>query len=689
MSTNLKDTFGFSSGNINTGNSGEGWGINTSTFFSLVGKTYFVSPQNGIIIDLNDLVYMNPIEKVDFLADASNFNQKYIKIIQEDNLVYVIPNAKKIQDDNYPNDIFLLPIFVTYNGRDDIVNVLIDLNSSNQPTEKYDLTYGDMFYKIPLNTLVKNSTMYTDLELMDNFNITYINGIQPEILNVNSNILHDGYLDTNYIKDIFNPKIDYSYMINGNTGTGQIFFTNHLINSKQDILIHDIVVEISPINGALFDIKEYATGNTENLVILSCDQISRNTNSFNLEFVEHFISIVPNTYEMFKLEVPEIFKYKLAYSTPTSRGIFNIDIIVDPTIIENIPETLNGLLPIVSNKNFILSDGYFTNGKYLNIESMLGNRVFDPLNKPRVSLLLNNDLNININNIETPNIFSTKNEKIIKESVNIKFEFSPIGTTPLNYSAKIDFSDDKILYKENFEVNEMTFEVSPDYKNNLNLFDYIIVNSDQYKNLTFEIISESGEVFDYATDPIQLISVRDNFIKPFLDETISTNIPIELISKIKVKLPTYKNMDTKDDYDRIIGYREIPYTIKVSPTPVDNDFVRLEDIKIYLDKLLMLDINNKTSGILHYVKDTSKITEVRIHPDTNIEVDHITTPDQLNSVFTHITVNSTNNDLSIQWSPLLSPLVQNTKIVLEIDYTDKNTQVSTQLQTIYFLNKGI
>ena len=83
----LNSISGFSQGafsTVNTGLIGNGWGMNTSTYFTTKNTQEFtdyeISSTGGLSLDLYNLFEMYPIEKINFTADFSEFSSLYSRV---------------------------------------------------------------------------------------------------------------------------------------------------------------------------------------------------------------------------------------------------------------------------------------------------------------------------------------------------------------------------------------------------------------------------------------------------------------------------------------------------------------------------------------------------------------------------------------------------------------------------------
>lgn len=660
----LSQSYGFSSGDINTGSAGNGWGTNSQTYFNVVDKIYGMNPTTGLVIDLYDTILMNPFERVDFLADVTYFNQNYIKVIQDSNLVYIIPNGPKILNDNFDlNSIIPLPVIINYNNVEYICTIQIGFVSDIIKPE-YNLTYEFLNYKIPLTTLFAGCST-TDVSILETLKIKYINGIDPVTKNIPVELLvKDGHLNLEIISGIVDPEIVYTIDSNGIFETGTIRFINKIDGYKPETEVQDFQVTINPCNGQFIDIHEYSTGDKFGIELFEGGLVRPATNTFKINTVGQFISIIPNTAEIQKLDTIQTFNIKYMFATARTKGVFNLTIVVDPAKVVYPQSIIDSVVPNAGNKKIILSNGQLTFGKPLDISPLLSNRKFDPLNNFRI-ISVQGDQNVSFNNVDGPHIFNTG--PVTGGVLTITYEFNNI-----TYTSELQITKETRLYREPFEIIPINFNISPNYFNSVNIFDHIQIEASQYKNLKIEIDNPGN--FTQATYPAELIA-------PFDTITTSTS------GIIKVTNPTtFTNMSNTDGYNRPIGYREIPYYINVLSSPGPVDYIVTEDIIFYLDNLSVIETFDTALNMYHYLSNYSKITDVKLHSDTTADIifgvaASNPTPDKL-------AILKTTNGLVFQYGSGTKPL-PNTKVILEIEYLTNDGSKLTYFQTIKFLLKGI
>ena len=559
----LDTSYGFTSGDLNTGLAGGGWGVNTSIFFQVEDNKEFILPHTGgLVIDLYSLVYMNPVEKIDFLVDFSAIDLNYIEVKQDKNLLYLVPNTSKILEDNYLGNIFLVNVeLIGSNGSNKNINILINyIIESTEGSNNYSIIYNNMDYKIPLKCFLKNSSSFNDTDL-ETLQIKYINGLTPDNFNIDTSaLIAGGTFNVSEIDTILNPSIDWEYNINNNIYKGNLKFINIVENLVPETQISNIPIYITPINGSLFDVKKYVTGDTQNLKIKSVGEVLPLTTAFKVENIGHYISIIPNTKEFFKLETSQVFIQKYIFETNVVRGVFDLYITANPKAIANTQSILNALVPQPKTAELILTNnkleaGYYDTFKGINLEPLLGNRVFDPLNPIKISF--KNPANgLQLNSVNGPRLFSDPNNtSVIPTDIYFEIIYNN-GIVPYTNS-NIKISEDKVLYREPFSVAPISLYVTKNNSESTNIFDYITAPKNYLDNMEIESLDKNLLFNITGTDFIS--------VNPTLFQSTSTFKGPEtktIETSITVKNPKiFTNAANKDDFGNIIGLRTIPVTI--------------------------------------------------------------------------------------------------------------------------------
>ena len=687
MGSILDGSYGFCSGNLNTGEAGKGWGINTSIYFQVVtDRVYTLTHTGGLVIDLYSLVYMNPMEKIDFLIDSSMIDQKYISVTQENNLVYLIPNTQAILEDNYISNKFKINVeMVGSNGSNSNVNITIDyVQTYVAGSNSYEIIYNALDYKIPLTTLLLNSSDFTQAEL-NTINIKFINGIPYSNTGL-ENLISNDSIDTSVIAGLVNPVIDYEFDINDNIYSGTLKFMNFIQETIPETQLSMVQSYITPVNGDFIDVKKFVTGDTYNLMIKPAGSMNKDTKAFKIETCGHYISIIPNTVEAFKLTNTEIFTQKFVYETDRSRGVFDLNITMNPKALNNSPTVLDSLVPIIKNITLTISNKLLQAGTPgINLEPLLGNRIFDPSNPVKIGFgdNGNNVQSLRITNVNGPHLYQDDSNSGLPSSIKLNFVYN--DNTILNTAIKnITFEDDKILVRDPFEVAPMIFNVTKNSCKFDNVFNYITVNKSELKHITIEHIDST--LLDNVTNT-DLVTV-----KPLLYRSTPTFAGPEdhvIETEIVVKNNnTFIDPNHKDDFGNIIGYRKIPVTINfisdLNSNITDTDlvfntikmrFINTPDFKFeYSNYIQNIDVANIKNGV-------TKFTNISLDSSSTIQCEIIQDEDG--------TKNYT-KDYGILWNNagyfLLGNIqnsgIPNPKIVLKIEYLNSNNETKTYFQTI-------
>ena len=686
MSTYLNGSFGYSAGaftTYNTGQSGKGWGINTSNFMEIIqDKTYQLSHLGGLVIDLYSLIYMNPFEEFDFLVDIP-LNQDYFEINQIGNLIFIIPNSSKIIDDNFKDELFIVNVdLVGKNGTTKTESFNIDYKKNNPEAiqiENIELTYKELNFDIPLINLINIDNQF---EISKRLFPTHINGIPLNLTNISvDELIQNESIKTSKLSNYYNPVIQMKYESYGITFNFKITLKNSMDNKKPETLIEDIYVEINQANGELIDVKEHVFGNTEFLIIKEIS-VQPTNELFNMEVCGHFINLFPNTLNIIKLSGPKIIYKKFMYQTNNCKGVFDLIISIDPSTTYKDELSLTGLVPNIKDISITLTNGKFYGHEYLNIENLLGNRIYSDT-KPRLTILEPVE-NLEAVNVGGPKLYIPYDKAIVVPSI-IKLELS-YGTKTFIINLKVE--DDKVLYKEPLDMSSMVFKISKNQKTTLNIYDYIFANNDQYENLNIKI-ADASKFVTYGTYPTQIIAPKDDLLTGITEITTVTGI-------ITIYTPSYIGNNNFDDYGNIIGLREIPYSIIIDPDDTLIDSLNVETVNIYLDNLNYIEYYSAAYRPLGNLRDLTKIQSVTVDPlttITDIEYCNGTLPDPNLPKTLSITVNE-NKTFSIFWikpselSRYLT-LMAGTKLVLKIEYLDNNNAVATYFQIFNILKKHI
>lgn len=574
MSSILSNSLGFTPGafsTLNTGIAGQGWGINTATFFEPVQNTVFnISHRGGIVIDLYSLILMNPFEKIDFLIDIS-MNVTYFNITQSDNLIFICPKTNKILKDNLPDGLFNgQAICVKADGQTFNINFKVKFKRENlSGPNVYNLNYIDNVHKIPLSTFVKESSI-DDTTLTQKFSIIAINGQVPSIDSTSA--IADGLIDLTKLSlgTDCSVTLKYNDTTLGSRYEFKLNLANHIDGEQQETKIRDISINITPIDGTIFDIKDHVSGDTRGLICT--DMSTPQLLPFKFQVCGSLVGITPITEDAIAILVNKTYIKKMSYKTNNSQGVFNIIITLNTTNTYRDLAALKKLEPVAKHVLFTVTDNNFTDGEYFNFEALLGNRIFNDI-IPVVSVT---DTNLEVSQVGGANIRST-GTITTPHTINVKFSTSPgqYGLDPnvTIYSSTISLISDDVPYKEPFDVSPIVFEVSKNYGPPKNLFDYISAPANYYKDLTFT--DKGGNLFIVPFTQIAAPS-----ISLYSDKTISSGV---FNGVIEVKHTSYVNDSTIDDLGNIIGYREIPYTINFINKPYNSNSIEVSNIKIYLD----------------------------------------------------------------------------------------------------------
>lgn len=683
MSSYLHNSLGFTSGAfniLNTGESGKGWGVNTATFFEpVINKIFNLSQRGGIIIDFYSLVNMNPFEKLDFLIDIP-INNNYFSIIRSNNLLFIYPKTSKIIEDNFPDTEFDCSVICTIEGGKSLpINFKILFKKELQigPME-YKLNFTENDHKIPLCVFVKEVSS-EDGQIGSKFSIISINGNTPPI---------DSYLA------IINDNLDLTKLSIGSGATIVLKFEdtilgvyyefkleliNRLIGEQLETKVLDIFIEITPIDGIVFDIKDYVSGDTRNLI---CNDVSSIANlPFKFQVLGSMVGIVPITEKAINILDNKLYVKKMSYETEKSKGVFNLNILLSTTTTSRDLNELKKLSPISKHATFTITDENFTNGNYFNFEALLGNRIFDDY-MPRIEIEPSSGIEINyINGI---NLKSTSN---ISTPLNINMVFNPklgyYGSNGVDiYSSTINLISDNIPYVDLLDISPIVFNVSKNYCIPKNLFDFISAPNNYYKDLVFTDLSNNLII----SPDTQIISVKQNLYMNTIIENQTIN------GFIEVKHSSYINNDNLDDFENIIGYRKIPYSIVFDTYENDYNNLEISNIKIYYDVLKQrVDLNVFEFGFFANLNlaliESNKIKiEVLENPNNLIPM-HIYSDENMELSKINIKLLPIGYRIIIDPNYYLPPI--NSILKLHIKYTNDLGIEIIHEQNIFFLKKEI
>ena len=682
MSSYLKNSFGFTSGAfnaLNTGESGKGWGINTATFFEpVLGKVFNISHRGGIIIDFYSFVNMNPFEKLDFLIDVP-IDITYFNLIQSDNLLFVYPKTSKIIEDNFQNTEFNCSVKCSNTGTQDLT-IDFKINFKKELLVGpivYNLIYTENIHKIPLPVFIKESVL--DGQLNSKFNIISINGNVPQI--DSNSAISNNHLDLTKLSigSDATIMIKFEDLVLGIYYEFKLNLLNKLSGEQLETKVLDIIMEITPVDGAIFDIKDYVSGDTRNLI---CKDVSTQIDlPFKFQINGSMIGITPITSKAINIANNKLYAKRISYETEKIKGVFTLNIILMTASTSKDLNELKKLIPNPKHASFTLTNENFTNANFFNFEALLGNRIFDDY-MPRINI--EPTLNIETNYVNGINLKSTSP---IPTPTNLNIIFKPeIGYYGSNgideYSSTINLLSDNNPNIDPLDVSPIIFNVSKNYCPPKNLYDFISAPNDYYKDLTF-INSDNNLNISPNT---QIVSVKTNL---YSDIDIENKI---VNGYIEVKHKTYTDDLNLDDFGNIIGYRKIPYTIKFEDYENDHNNLEISNIKIYRDTIKEqtnldiyefgfignLNLNLIKSGKIkiEIYENPTNTLPVNIYLDTDIELNKINI--KLLPVGYQLIVDSTN-----YFPPI------NSTLRLFIKYINELNIETFYEQNIFFLKKEI
>ena len=723
ISNFLNNIESFSSGAftpINTGAVGSGWGISTpTTFVAAIDKEYDLHPTNGLAIDLYSLFEMNPKVELTFDIDSNNFTftKEYFKITKTNNILNIIPNTILLKNDNFQSKDFILPVFYYKNGETpnskDLINLKIKFNSANNnqigPIE-LTFEYDNQNLSVALASLIKE---YSTGGLNGTFQVLTVNSKSLEsLLLKNEDLIQGEFLVLNKIS-LLNPVIKLNYKDPSNS-VDYIFNATFKLRDQNPpkTTISNIYIVITPKDAAFIDIKDYVVGESYGLIL---DEVYDNnwtpmtgSNFITFDISDSYISIIPKTKNLIDgtngLKNSEQFIKTFKYHTEDSAGIFNLYLTIEmKNVIRNL-EDYKLLIPNVTSKILKISNKEIGLKKPINLLGLIKNSYF-PLPEElgtygEIRGTLVNPIidNINISNVEKPELFST-DKTLVPGIIKVRFNF------PYSYSltSTLKLEEDTPKYEEYFKVSPIVLNVTKNYAPVINLYDYIFTDDENYKYLEF-----------IGSDILNDIALRKfscgNFV--LKRSVFNGNISDEIITSIiKVKIKNkYTDDDNKDDYGNIIGYRELPITIIKSS--INNDIDTSEDLiivdqKFYLNPLEEQNViegfnfESIAMGGLDYEKLETKeieILKIELNPSTNIptEIRISGTGTSGDKVVIGIIKNGeiVNNRLQLgSWNLLfienylangIDEIPIDGKIVLDIEYKNSNNEIKNYIQNLYF-----
>ena len=710
MSNFLNGSFGFTAGAFspsNTGETGKGWGINNSTYFQIKqDEVFYISQLGGLLINFYSFLYMNPFEKMDFLIDASEINQTYFNVTQEENLLYIVPNFQKISEDNFLDSIFHCSLTcVGTNGSEAQVTFSINFQRDKVFDEGdiyIDCTDQTMPYSIPLVTMIKSDI---EIDLENKLKITHINNFPISTLGLDySKLIVDGKLILNTLTSYYNPIIRFQYT-NPNDNTHTFSFELRVTNRKDatplETLISNVYSSVTPNKGDLIDVKDFLSGDPEYLTIKCESSIEIPSNVFRIEVIGHFISIIPNTTEAIKLSGPMQVNKVFSFATKKTKGTFNVVISMDPTHTYKDIKVLDNTTPQTVNKTLTLTDGQFTDGGFLNIEPLLINRVYG-VEIPKVKFKDNttHDSNLIITNVGGPKL-GTLNGKNLTVPGTIQLEIMYKNTS---YFLNVIVKDDKVAYNENFEISPINIRVTKNSSQVINILDHIIAPLNYYENVSIKITSDKptvNNVLTYLTP--NTVMVNPISYKNLTSDNNGDNITNGTYTgKVTVMINgIYTNDTNLDDFGNIIGYREIPYTLVYSDenNAIDtSENLQVTDLVFYKSREFNLNsadfINNIDIEKILTGVDFPKISKVSINPLTTLDceikfrnTDIPSTVDDIvaDQILNHFVLEYSKTGWKMVYTDSTHVDIWNDKLlVLDIEYLNSSNVLKTYTQKIKF-----
>lgn len=698
----LNSISGFSQGafsTVNTGLIGNGWGMNTSTYFTTKNTQEFtdyeISSTGGLSLDLYNLFEMHPIEKLNFTADFSEFSSYnitinpnyYFRCSISENILNIIPNTQKLKEDKFPTKVFIVPIFFKSNDKEDVINLKIIYNSVKQiefsPIEK-TFQYDNLNLSIELNSLIKEATG----NIEDKIEIKFLNSKPLSDYNLTKNdIISNNCINMDKIS-ILNPTFILIYK-DPDFSTNYEFKLNFIYreNKPSPTLIPDIFITITPKDAEIVDIKSYVTGDT---YLLDCIEFGvwnrpEADDYFKLQLSKNFITVIPYTEDIIgnenKVETTEFIK-KIKYITPHTSGLFNLHVILDMKNASYNLEDYKYLTPNLTVKQLKISNKNLADlDKPLNLLGFVKNHYFSSksginnIGQIKAELVSPTLTNLEINHVNGINLYSIGETSAGMLKLKFNFPFSQFQILNLNVI------EDTPLFKEYFNVSPIIFNVSKNSANNINLIDHVFTDQENYKYLEFEydsLIFDNPNGYLFSINP----SMYDHLI---LEDSI-------IEGKIKLKLTNkFVDENTKDDFGNIIGYREVPYTIILS---TKNDMVdtslELEttDIKFYFSETqkYLETINFKQKMLQGFDNTKYENNEIEI---LNVTIDPLST--KSSGIFKQGIKIEDKVWIQLEPSTYLELLFNsltwtstNEKLILNIEYKNSDNEVKNYIQNIYF-----
>lgn len=700
----LSESNGFTSGAFtqnNTGLAGNGWGLNTSTYFTATSVfNISLTRTNGIYLDLYDLIEMNPFEELNFLADFSEISKfsNYFNCIQDSidgSKIFIVPNSQKLNTDNFMDTFFLVP--VNYENGNHSGTILLEISYINTISTGFnnlDINYNTYDFKIPLQILVKEGFG----DLTSKFRIKTLNSRPLS----DYGLLESDLINNNYFNSNLLTLPDCKFILEYQDSILASFYTIKLnFKSREEkplpTTIPDIFITITPKDAKFIDLKDYVTGETFNLECIKVSNLSKNgENYINLECMKNFITVIPYTPDIIDattgLTESVEFISKIKFSTDKTSGVFNLHVLLD---LNNQPRNLDTyklLVPTVESKTIKVSNQDLTDGKNLNVMALIKNYLFPSKNPNndtfrKVQLSKENLLpNLVINNVNGANIITTGNIDVPSE-IKLFFTFSTLSGS---IEAKLTFISDQPLIEDFFKVSEMIINVSKNYTDTVNILDYVLVEDQDYKYLDIDW-TNSPTAYNNLNYPQGFnINARSSIYQKdnIPDEVLSGTIILKLTNK-------FTDLNNKDSFGNIIGYRELPFKIICSSKNNGTDtgnILELKDIHVKLNDsqsfLETLNFNGILMGGLDFNDLQNGIVEI-----SNVVVDPLTdVPYQL--IFEGVSF-VPDNKLKIMitkkknWNLIYShddmqQIQDGQKVIINFDYKNKSGVVNSYTQTFYF-----
>ena len=701
----------FSQGAFSTANNGlkgNGWGINTSTYFTSKNTKEFtefnLTPTGGLYIDLYSLFEMYPIEKLTFEADFGEFTavnnsilpKQYFTTTLTENVLNVIPNTSKLKEDNFPTKSFLVQITYRGENKEDIIVLKFNYLNTNiieySPIEK-TITYDTLNLTIGLNSLIKESfgdiTSKFEIKTLNSKPLSDYGLVKDDVIFNNTLVMDkipviDPILVLTYKDDLYS--INYEFKL-----------TFKFREQKPSpTMIPDIYITISSKDAALIDVKQFVTGETYKL---ECEEFGIWNNSkandyFKCEITKSFITVIPYSFDIIDevnglKDTTEYIK-KIRYSTPNTGGLFNLHVIID---VKNSPrnkEDYKFLVPMVKTKTLKLSDKELVASvKPLNLLGLIQNHYFPSKDNTNLYGQIKGEFiapiisGLELNHLNGVNLYNTSS-LVVPNTIKVKFNFP----NSIFQVCNIGLEEDTPLFKEFFDVSPMIFNVSKNKSNIINIIDHVFTDNENYKYLEIDTLSFNKthlnlpDMYNFAV------------VKTIYNHNIDFDETLTGIIKVKLK-NKYTNDTNRDDFGNIIGYREIPYTI-IKDTSKNNIETSLDlditDLKFYASTETSNIIERFNAGGealagidgLEFENGDITILNVSINPFTT-----------LSTSIVPFNVAPPIDKVSIIWEPNRywelfyngtnpEQITLNSKIVLDIEYKNSKNEVKKYIQNLYF-----